>query len=106
MENNLKDQHYKNMGITLQMETLTFQAESVAYVVCQYFGLDTSGYSFGYIAGWSSGKGTPELKASLENIRNTSNEIISNVEQILIKRETLEQTVSQILPEVHRGRCM
>lgn len=87
-------------------ETKEVEAESVAYVVCQYFGLDTSGYSFGYIAGWSSGKGTPELKASLENIRNTSNEIISNVEQILIKRETLEQTVSQILPEVHRGRCM
>lgn len=87
-------------------ETKEVEAESVAYVVCQYFGLDTSDYSFGYIAGWSSGKGTPELKASLENIRNTSNEIISNVEQILIKKETLEQTVSQILPEVHRGRCM
>lgn len=87
-------------------ETKEVEAESVAYVVCQYFGLDTSDYSFGYIAGWSSGKGTPELKASLENIRNTSNEIISNVEQILIKKETLEQTVSQVLPEVHRGRCM
>lgn len=87
-------------------ETKEIEAESVAYVVCQYFGLDTSDYSFGYIAGWSSGKGTPELKASLENIRNTSNEIISNVEQTLIKKETLEQTVSQILPEVHRGRCM
>lgn len=87
-------------------ETKEVEAESVAYVVCQYFGLDTSDYSFGYIAGWSSGKGTPELKTSLENIRNTSNEIISNVEQILTKEETLEQTVSQILPEVHRGRCM
>lgn len=87
-------------------ETKEVEAESVAYVVCQYFGLDTSDYSFGYIAGWSSGKGTLELKASLENIRNTSNEIISNVEQILIKKETLEQTVSQVLPEVHRGRCM
>lgn len=87
-------------------ETKEVEAESVAYVVCQYFGLDTSDYSFGYIAGWSSGKGTPELKASLENIRNTSNEIISNVEQILIKKGTLEQTVSQVLPEVHRGRCM
>lgn len=87
-------------------ETKEVEAESVAYVVCQYFGLDTSDYSFGYIAGWSSGKGTLELKASLENIRNTSNEIISNVEQILIKKGTLEQTVSQVLPEVHRGRCM
>lgn len=87
-------------------ETKEVEAESVAYVVCQYFGLDTSDYSFGYIAGWSSGKEVPELRASLENIRNTSNEIISNVEQILIKKETLEQTVSQVLPEVHRGRCM
>lgn len=87
-------------------ETKEVEAESVAYVVCQYFCLDTSDYSFGYIAGWSSGKEVPELRASLENIRNTSNEIISNVEQILIKKETLEQTVSQVLPEVHRGRCM
>ena len=85
-------------------ETKEVEAESVAYVVCKYLGLDTSDYSFGYIAGWSSGKGTPELKASLENIRNTSNEIILNVEQILTKN--LEQTVSQVLPEVHRGRCM
>lgn len=87
-------------------ETKEVEAESVAYVVCQYFGLDTSDYSFGYIAGWSSGKGTPELKASLENIRSTSNEIISNVEQILTKEKALEQTVSQVLPEVRRGRCM
>ena len=45
MENNLKDQHYKNMGIMLQMETLTFEAESIAYIVCNHFGLDTSEYS-------------------------------------------------------------
>ena len=42
MENNLKDQHYKNMGIKPQMETLTFEAESIAYIVCNHFGLDTS----------------------------------------------------------------
>ena len=52
MENNLKDQHYKNMGIRLQMETLTFEAESIAYIVCNHFGLDTSEYSFTYIASW------------------------------------------------------
>ena len=50
MENNLKDQHYKNMGITLQMETLTFEAESISYAVCQYFGIQTGENSFGYIA--------------------------------------------------------
>ena len=41
MENNLKNQHYKNMSIMLQMEILTFEAESVSYVVCNHFGLDT-----------------------------------------------------------------
>ena len=59
MGNSLKDQHYKNMGIMLQMDTLTFEAESVAYTVCQYFGLDTSDYSFPYIAGWSSSMDIP-----------------------------------------------
>ena len=72
MENNLKDQHYKNMGIMPEMETLTFQAESIAYTVCQHFGVDTSDYSFGYIAGWSSGRDTKELRASMDTIRRTA----------------------------------
>ena len=83
MENNLKDQHYKNMGIKPQMETLTFEAESVCYIVSKYFGLDTSQFSFGYIADWSSTRKTPELKESLEAIRNTANDIIAKVEKIL-----------------------
>lgn len=49
------------------------EAESVAYVVCQHFGIDTADYSFGYVAGWSHGKNLSQLKASLELIRNTSN---------------------------------
>lgn len=81
MENNLKDQHYKNMGITLQMETLTFQAESVAYVVCQHFGIDTSDYSFGYVAGWSKGKELDELKASLDTIRSCAAGLIDAIEK-------------------------
>ena len=51
--------------------TREVQAESVAYAVCQHYGLDTSDYSFGYVAGWSSGKDLKELKASLETIRAT-----------------------------------
>ena len=80
MGNSLKDQHYKNMGIMPQMDTLTFEAESVAYVVCQHFGIDTSDYSFGYVAGWSRGKELEELKASLQIIRKAADEIICAIE--------------------------
>jgi len=83
MENNLKNQHYKNMSITLQMEILTFEAESVAYVVCNHFGLDTSEYSFSYIASWSSGKNMKELRASMDTIRKTSADMIGEIEEKL-----------------------
>lgn len=106
MENNLKDQYYKNMSITLQMETLTFEAESIAYVVCQYFGMDVSDYSFGYIAGWSTGKETKELKESLEIIRDTSNDIISKTEQTLTQMQSVKQTVSETIQPKRRGRYM
>ena len=83
MENNLKDQHYKNMGIMLQMLMYPFEAESVAYVVCNHFGLDTSEYSFSYIASWSSGKNMKELRASMDTIRKTSADMIGQIEEKL-----------------------
>ena len=52
--------------------TKEVEAESVAYTVCQRYGIETSDYSFGYIAGWSSDKETKELKGSLETIRKTA----------------------------------
>ena len=60
--------------------TREVQAESVAYTVCQHFGLDTSDYSFGYVAGWSSGKEMTELKTSLETIQATARELINEIE--------------------------
>lgn len=56
------------------------EAESVAYTVCRHYGIDTSDYSFAYIAGWSHGKETPELKASLNTIRKTANEMINEID--------------------------
>ena len=88
MENNLKDQHYKNMGITLQMETLTFEAESIAYTVCQYFGLDTSDYSFPYIAGWSDNLKMWELRTFMDAIRRTAGEFIKELEEKMKELET------------------
>lgn len=55
------------------------QAESVAFIVCDYFGFDTSEYSFGYIAGWSEDKKVKELSNSMEVIRKTAKEIIGKV---------------------------
>lgn len=85
MGNSLKDQHYKNMDITLQMDTSTFQAESVAYTVCQHYGLDTSDYSFGYVASWSSGKTLPELRKSLETIKDAAAEIINGIDSYFVE---------------------
>lgn len=57
------------------------EAESTAYTVCQHYGIDTSDYSFGYIAGWSEGKELPELKASLDTIRQAASEIITSIDE-------------------------
>ena len=57
------------------------EAESVAYVVCQHYGINTSDYSFSYVAGWSEGKETPELKASLDKIRQTASDFIYQIDQ-------------------------
>lgn len=55
------------------------EAESVAFVVCQHFGLDTSDYSFAYVAGWSKGRELEELKASLDLIHSTAGEFIDAI---------------------------
>ena len=62
------------------METLTFEAESIAYIVCSHFGLDTSEYSFTYIASWCESQNMKTLKASMDTIRKTSAGIIENIE--------------------------
>lgn len=57
------------------------EAESISYAVCQYFGIETSENSFGYIASWSQGKELKELRASLETINRASSELISGIEK-------------------------
>ena len=80
--------------------TKEVEAESVAYTVCQHFGIDTSDYSFGYIAGWSSGKDMKELKSSLDTIRKTASELITGIEgalrELQLNRE-MEQSKECIL---------
>ncbi len=61
--------------------TKEVEAEAVAYTVCQHFGIDTSDYSFGYVAGWSSGREMKELKKSMETIQKTAAELIERIEE-------------------------
>ena len=82
--------------------TKEVEAESVAYTVCQHFGIDTSDYSFGYIAGWSSGRDTKELRSSMDTIRRTASELITGIEEQLqeLQRDrevSQEQTKESIL---------
>ena len=82
--------------------TREVQAESVAYAVCQHYGLDTSDYSFGYVAGWSSGKDLKELRASLETIRATAHELITTIDGHLAElqqQRQAQQAVEQIVEQ-------
>ena len=81
--------------------TREVQAESVAYAVCQHYGLDTSDYSFGYVAVWSSGRELDELKSSLETIRSTAAEIINSIDEHLqeIQKEHDKEQVQKEVAE-------
>ena len=76
--------------------TREVQAESIAYAVCQHYGLDTSDYSFSYVAQWSSGRELAELKASLETIRSTASELIKDIDKNFAElTKDKEQTQTQ-----------
>ena len=82
--------------------TREVEAESVAYTVCQHYGLDTSDYSFGYVAGWSSGRELSELKSSLETIRSAAAEIINSIDANIAelqKAQDKEQAAGQEQPD-------
>ena len=76
------------------------EAESVAYVVCQHYGIDTSDYSFGYIAGWSKDKEVSELKENLEIIKATADEMSALLEQELNMRKEVKKQESIDAEEV------
>ena len=90
-----------------ERNTKEVEAESVAYTVCQHFGIDTSDYSFGYIAGWSSDQDMKELKSSLDTIRKTASELITGIEDRLAelqKDRAVEQEQKQELEESPANR--
>lgn len=67
-------------GVMVDRRTREVQAESVAYTVCQRYGIETSEYSFGYIAGWSNGREMKELRSSMEVIRREADSMIKEID--------------------------
>ena len=80
-------------GVLKDQTTKEVEAESIAYIVCNHFGLDTSEYSFTYIASWCESRDMKALKASMDTIRKTSAEIIGNIEEQMheLERENTMQ---------------
>ena len=107
MDQNSRDLNVKGKD----RNTKEVEAESIAFVVCSHFGLDTGDYSFGYIGTWSSGKELPELKSSLKTIRSAATGIITEIESHLEeiqKEQEQDKTIFQdqernfrILPTDH-----
>lgn len=83
----------EELGEKKNQMTREVEAESVAYTVCQYFGLDTSDYSFPYIAGWSSSMDMKELRSSMDTIRKTAGEMIDGMTEVMqrLMRERQEK---------------
>lgn len=102
--------------------TKEVEAESIAYVVCQHFDIDTSDYSFGYVATWSANRELPELKASLQTIRDAAASLINDIEQnysdlqrehkqnhqiekTVISEPTISAPVQPLSPEKNEWKC-
>nr|WP_296101779.1 JAB domain-containing protein [uncultured Mediterraneibacter sp.] len=86
-------------GITKDRMTKEVESESVAYVVCNHFGLDTSDYSFNYVAGWSSDKEMPELRSSMDTIRLTSSQLIADITEKLLELQKTRELENDIKTE-------
>ncbi|MDO5425153.1 MAG: DUF3849 domain-containing protein [Eubacteriales bacterium] len=85
----------EELGEKKNQMTREVEAESVAYTVCQYFGLDTSDYSFPYIAGWSSSMEMKELRDSMDTIRRTAGEMIDGITEVMQRLMLEEQEKEQ-----------
>lgn len=84
-------------------KTMEIEAESIAYVVCQHYGIETGENSFGYIAMWSKDKSLPELQASLKIIRDTASDIIGRIDEKLAEMEREEQQELAEEQEMEQG---
>ena len=94
----LSDEDLQNRG------KYEVEAESVSFVVCNYFGIKTDEKSFGYVTGWSEGKELQELKESLDVIQKTSSELIKKIEIEFDKNLDLQHRKENIKVVDRKGR--
>lgn len=78
-------------------QTKEVEAESVSYTVCAYYGIETNENSFGYIASWSKDKELLELKASLELINQTANQLITEVDSYLVEIQKEKENEKEMM---------
>ena len=89
--------HDKIHGLDLEAtkREMEVSAESAAFVVCSWLGLDTSEYSFGYVGGWSAGKELKELQQKMEKIRTTASMIISGIDGELMQQVIVPEEIEE-----------
>ena len=75
------------------------QAESIAFIVCEKLGIDTSEYSFPYIASWSEGKQLDQLNKFLDEIQKASQTIFESIDSELLKYKKRDLTVNEIMDD-------
>lgn len=90
----------QNNGEQLSHEQKEIEAESIAYILCRHFGLDTGEYSFGYLAGYSSSRELPELRASMERIHQASDNLINQIETLRHPERMMSRGTHQIEADV------
>ena len=85
------------------VKTKEIQAESIAYTVCQHYGIDTSEYSFNYVAAWSSGKDLSELKESMNIIQEASHDMINGIDEKLREIQLEQNREVELSNEIEQG---
>lgn len=85
----------KQRGEEKDQLTKETEAESIAFTVCSALGIDTSDYSFPYVASWASGKELKELKDSMDTIRLTAADFLEKLETAVAERSVERMTAME-----------
>ena len=94
----------KQRGEEKDQLTKETEAESIAFTVCSALGIDTSDYSFPYVASWASGKELKELKDSMDTIRLTATDFLEKLEAAVAERNVEHITAMEYAEKLIAGK--